>query len=328
MDCRERTSYNARVRPNYKIEKLRKSFDSSCLFPCRLHLLSSAQDDSSFNDSKNNGVHSFVDENDENSKFEAETTARTDNEHILNVCNFNLPTPKKILEDEQNKPTNDSILPNDLSVAVLSMSQIMLTSYVAPDNQMTPRIANSKRESTAYSPQSPLRTPKSICSTPSSAAFQPIDQNENSPNRSTSFAILKSPSTPTPGGRSNNSMHLIDLTTPLTVPSTSTIASKSCSRHLLKSAIKKSAIKKMNISVNPVIVNKHVEANTPNTPNTPKTLNASVVKRSNVISSTPITSTKAFSKSSNATSDQEIVDKISEELQATGNLIILFYFIL
>lgn len=178
---------------------------------------------------------------------------------------------------------------------------MMLTSYVASEYQKTPRNVHSKRESAAYSPQSAPGTPVSICLSPSSTAFQPIDQNENSPNRSTSFAIVKSPTTPTPRGRINKSMHLIDLTTPI-VASASTAGPKSFSRHLLRSAIKnathKSAADRMN---------------TPKTPHTPD-------KCSSMICSTPLTSTITLSKSCSVPSEEKAENENPGEAIATGNV--------
>lgn len=271
----------------------------SCIFLHRLHLLSSAQTGSSFNDSKNNGVHSFVDENDENNQLEA--TPRT--ETATDASNLITPTKCKTSEGNRINSANDSILANES--CVLSMSQMMLTSYVASENRTTPRILHSKRESAAYSPSSPLQTPKSLCSTPSSAAFQPIDQNENSPSLSASFAILKSPTTPTPDSRISKSMYLIDLTTP-----------KGCSRHLLKAAIEnaahKTVTKMMNTSVNTFSVSKPVGTKTPRTSRTPNVSGAG--KRSNIISSTP----KPIS------SEEKTENENSEELIATGNLIFFY----
>lgn len=234
-------------------------------------------------------MHSFVDENDENGELAAAP---------ITGGNLDLVT-KKALQDDQNNSVNDSISPNNLSV--LSMSQMMLTSYVASEYQKTPRNVHSKRESAAYSPQSAPGTPVSICLSPSSTAFQPIDQNENSPNRSTSFAIVKSPTTPTPRGRINKSMHLIDLTTPI-VASASTAGPKSFSRHLLRSAIKnathKSAADRMN---------------TPKTPHTPD-------KCSSMICSTPLTSTITLSKSCSVPLEEKAENENPGEAIATGNV--------
>lgn len=247
-------------------------------------------------------MHSFVDENDENDQFEE--TSKTD--ISIDACAFITPTKTKLSEDDRIKSVNDLILPNESYV--LSMSQMMLTSYVASDNQKTPGIAHPKRESVSYSPSSPLQTPTSICSTPSSAAFQSIGQNEYSPNRSASFAIVKSPSTPTPGSRISKSMYLIDLTTPLTVASTNAVESKSCSRHLLKSAIKnathKSGAKKINICISTDTVNKHVGTKSPKTPHVSG-------ECSNVITSTP----------TSISSEEKSQKQHSEELILTGNLI-------
>lgn len=237
-------------------------------------------------------VHSFVDENDENGELATVPIIDT-------ACNLNSPTTKKALQDDQNKSVNESISPNNLSV--LSMSQMMLTSYVASEYEKTPRIVHSKRESAAYSPQPPPQTPISICLSPSAAAFQSIDQNENSPNRSTSFAIVKSPTTPATRGRINKSMHLIDLTTPHIVGSASTGGPKNYSRHLLKSAIKNATHRFAD-----------GKTNTPKTPHTP-------TKFASMICSTPLTSTTTLSKSCGVSSEEKSEKDISGENIASGN---------
>lgn len=297
MGCGKGTSHNARVSSTLEMWKHNSNYETNFDYAFslyRLHLLSSEQNDSSFEDSKNNRVHSFVDENDEN----GETATVPNTDPASDACNLNSPTTKKALQDDQNISINDSISPNNLSV--LSMSQMMLTSYVASEYQKTPRTAHSKRESAAYSPQSLPRTPISICLSPSTAAFQSIDQNENSSNRSTSFAIVKSPTTPAARGRINKSMHLIDLTTPQHIVAGKG-GPKSFSRHLLKSAIKnsthKSAAEKLN---------------TPKTSHTP-------IKCSSIICSTPIASTNTLSKSCVVSSEEKAEIENSGEDIATGN---------
>lgn len=213
-------------------------------------------------------------------------------------------------------PANESMVSN--SSFVLAMSQMTLTSYVATHNHKT---VQSNRESVVYSPQSPQTTQPIVCETPSDAAFQPIDQNENTPNRSTSFAVVKSPTTPTSAGRVRKSMYLIDFTTPQ-VGAPSTTGSKSCGRNLLKSAIKNAthqstATKKMNATIHTVSFDRNF------VPETPKSAKSN---RSHVFSSTPLMSAKASPKSIKVIpcGDQNL-DESSGETIPTGNFC-FFYF--
>lgn len=278
-------------------------------------------------------MHSFVDQNDENSLLEAPHTV-----NALDVCNYMTPTTQNNLADCQMVPTkvdsmlNDCILPNVSST--LSMSQMMLTSYITLENPKASQVATTKRESTVYSISEPLQTPKSIIDSSSSGAFQQIVQNENSPKRSISFAIVRSPTTPIPGGRTNKSMHLIDLTTPEwshtpNIEGSSTSGSKCCGRNLLKSAIKNAAltstIKKVDTSntIETFPVRKCDKLMT----KASTIRHMSNATRSNVITSTPMSFSNAIYKNAKSNSLEEInVPDNSTGLIAMGNFFIYYTF--
>lgn len=221
---------------------------------------------------------------------------------ILTICE----TPVKCTE---KKTTNNA--------SVLEISHTTLTSYtpvtkpIASCLEKTPK-TNLNRESIAYTPMKEIESPKSVHSTPSSAAFKQIDQNENSANKSLSFCVIKSPSTPTSiTARSNRSVFLIDLTTPNsfqtpTVPSTSTGTSTINRSHLLLKAIKNSAVKKDPLALSTRKTDKESESYSGNV--TLDMISDSPTTSLNLIASTPITKL-SYSKKTTPKTNMPIVSK-------------------
>lgn len=166
-----------------------------------MHQLSSITDNPSSNNSKNNILTSFIDENDENVDHENTTIRSIDAETFEEITE----TPKKeaAIENTDETKTNQ-----------LSLSFMVMTSYVAPNNDDILSTPKPKGRIASIN-VSPANTPTpNVASSPSTAAFQTIDQNENALNKSNSFAMVKPPATPIGHRAVNKSMHLIDLSTP------------------------------------------------------------------------------------------------------------------
>lgn len=149
----------------------------------------------------------------------------------------NMSTPLLTLSDEKSSHAS-SMSEHDENATpaqyLLELSHCTLTSYT-PKTGTKSTIGN----------RSVAATPKSCYLTPTSVAFQTIENNDVSGlgKSPLSFCVVRPPTTPTTSNRNNISVHLIDLTTPETfhTPTASTAGTViGHSRLLLKSAIKNS----------------------------------------------------------------------------------------
>lgn len=177
------------------------------------------------NESKSSGVHSFIDQNDEN-QISNEIPKCLKNDENLTLSE----TPKKM--STHRKPISD-----ESKLASLSYSFSTVTSYVS-----TNEFSNVHENNDIFgAPIAHFDMAANNFESPSKTAFQPIDQNDN--NKSKSFAVVKPPTTPLSAKSIvNKSVHLIDF---IITPIQRSLATEPISRgqSMLKSALKNSTLK-------------------------------------------------------------------------------------